>query len=85
MPKNKPSAKKVKRGEKDYVGPYDGDTKIWMTRRKTDKGGNIEKSMVPNSSKPSEANDYHESFDRKKYGSRAKDTSPSYTFKKGLK
>jgi hypothetical protein len=67
MPAKNPPAKK--KNSEDYVGPYDSDTKPWMTRTQTDKGGNRRSKPVPQSSNPSEANDYFEGFDRKKYNS----------------
>jgi hypothetical protein len=62
--KSAPVAKKATRFDKDYVGKYDGSKDKWMTRKVTDKGGNIKKSMAPVSSKPSEARQFHEGFDR---------------------
>jgi hypothetical protein len=65
MPKkNPPIARKATRFDKDYVGKYDGSKDKWMTRKVTDKGGNIKKSMAPVSSKPKEAREFHEGFDR---------------------
>jgi hypothetical protein len=75
MPKGQaPNSKKVKKFSKDYVGKYDGSKAKWMTRRSIDKGGNVKTNMVPNSSKPTEANDYHEMFDRKKFDKSQKPT-----------
>jgi hypothetical protein len=70
--KNPPLAKKTKASNKDYVGVYDGSKDRWMSRRKTDKGGNIKEGMAPESSRPSEANDYHEGFNRKRYDAKNK-------------
>lgn len=77
MPKGKaPHPKKETKWSRDYVGRTDGSSDAWMTRRATDKGGNIKKMLVPNSSKPSEANDYHEMFNRKARDKKIKGVGP---------
>ncbi len=67
-PKNAQKTYKQRVAGSDYVGPYDGSKNKWMSRSITDKGGNRAQKMVPVSSKPTEARDYHEGFDRTKWG-----------------
>ena len=58
MPRNKPSAKRTPSGgyAKEYVGPYDGSDDRWMSRGVTRSSGRLETGMVPETSRPSEAN-----------------------------
>lgn len=59
-PKKRPT-----KGKNDYVGPYDGSNGKWMTRKRVDKDGNLERKMAPEASKPTEAGDYHSGYSKK--------------------
>lgn len=57
--------KRYTKNKKDYVGPYDGSSGKWMTRKKVDAEGNMKEGMAPNASKPTEAFNYNDGFSKK--------------------
>lgn len=57
--------KRPTKNKKDYVGPYDGSSGKWMTRKKVDADGVKEERMVPEASKPTEAFNYKDGYSKK--------------------